>query len=84
MTKRRSQWDPPWFSLPKTRKVPSPATLRAVALPGAPMCACGCARRILPLAQLYGNTYFSRACREKHLGIEGGKRAAGGLGRPAA
>ena len=70
MTKRRSQWDP-WFSLPKTREVPRPEMPRAVALPGAPMCACGCGRRILPLAQQHGSTYFSRVCREKHLRIEG-------------
>jgi hypothetical protein len=65
MTKRQA----PWFTLPRTPKVPRPGTAPAVARSDAPMCACGCGQRILPLAEQHGNPYFSRACREKHLGI---------------
>ena len=70
MKKRHKQWGAEWFSLPRTPTAPSPVMVRAVPRADAPMCACGCGRRILPLAQQYGNLYFSRACREKHLGIE--------------
>jgi hypothetical protein len=69
VTNRRTQWGSQWFSLPKTPTAPRPGTARAVPWPDAPICACGCGRRILPLAQQYGSLYFSRACREKHLGI---------------
>ncbi len=69
MTKTRAQWGANWFSIPKTRTAPRSGTAPAVPRPNAPMCACGCGRRILPLAEQYGNLYFSRACREKHLGI---------------
>ena len=65
MTKRHKQWGAEWFSLPKTPPAPRPGTARAVPRPDAPMCACGCGRRILPLAQQYGDLYFSRACLEK-------------------
>ncbi len=69
MTKRGAQWGAEWFSHPRPPTVPRPGTVRPVPLPDAPMCACGCRRRILPLAQQHGSLYFSRVCREKHLGI---------------
>ncbi len=69
MKKRHKQWGAEWISLPKTPTAPSTETARAVSRPDAPTCACGCGRRILPLAQQHGSLYFSRACREKHLGI---------------
>jgi len=69
VAKRRAQWGAEWFSLPKGPPAPRPATARVVPRPDAPICACGCGRRILPLAQLHGSLYFSRACRERHLGV---------------
>ncbi len=70
MAKRRAQWGAEWIFLSKAPPTPRPETARAVPRPDAPLCACGCGRRILPLAQQHGSLYFSRACREKHLGIE--------------
>jgi hypothetical protein len=69
MKKRQVQWGAQWFSLPKPRMAPRPGTAAPVSLPDAPLCACGCGRRILPLAQQHESRYFSRACREKHLRI---------------
>jgi hypothetical protein len=70
VTKARAQWGAHWFSVPKTQTSPRPGTAPAVARSGAPICACGCGRRILPLAEQHGSPYFSRACLEKHLRIE--------------
>jgi hypothetical protein len=69
VTKTRAQWGADWHSLPKTRMTPRPGTAPAIPQSDAPVCACGCGRRILPLAQEQGNPYFSRACLEKHSGI---------------
>lgn len=69
MAKRRAQWGADWSSLPRTPTAPRPETVRAVPRPDARLCACGCGRRILPLAEQYESPYFSRECRERHLGI---------------
>ncbi len=80
--KKHTQWDAEWFSLLKTPPAPSPVTARPVPRSDAPMCACGCGRRILPFAQQYGDPYRRRACLEKHLRI--GVRETDDLGHAAA
>ncbi len=67
MKKKRAQWGAEWISLPKAPPAPRPEMARVIPRPNAPLCACGCDRRILPLAEQHGSLYFSRACREKHL-----------------
>jgi hypothetical protein len=77
MTKPRAYRGSPWFALPKVPSAPRSLSVAApVASPDAPVCACGCGRRILPLAQQHLNPYFSRVCREKHLRIDGRGRGA--------
>jgi hypothetical protein len=80
MPKLRWRRGSAWVSLPKvaarTRSLTTPAVTAPVARPDAPLCACGCGRRILPVAEQYGSPYYSRGCCEKHLRIGNGRRGA--------
>ncbi len=59
-----------WFLVPKVPTTPRPRVDTSEARAGAPRCACGCGKRILPIAEETGDPYLSRDCLERHLRLQ--------------